>query len=720
MKFDICWGYNNIWIKPGDEWKVAFLTPKGLFEPTVMFFGLTNSWAMFQMMMNTIFRREVQEGWFLVFMDNSIIYTKRLPGEMEEQHQQRHWQLVHHIFDILEKNDLYIKPEKCMFEQEEIKYLGVIIGKGKTWIDPKKLMAVANYPNPKNPTDVHAFLGFTGYYWYFIQGYLQITWPLLDLIKKTEAQHWDEPQGKAFLTLRRLMCSTPVLMQPDFSKKFYLQTDASRYGMGAVLSQEGGPETFTTTLVQWHKPVLHLIAYYSATFMPTEQNYDVYNRELLAFMKALVHWRQYLGWTKIPFTIMTDHANLQYWKSPQNLTWHVAHWHIGLQEYNYEIQYIPRKQNAPPDTLSRLPEANQGKEDNQAVMVLPPEKFKAVTITPEDKDKVHILPLNEVKRGIMKLVHDHPSMGHPGHDETLRKTQEGYYWPGMKEWIMEYIKGCMVCQQNKILTHQKSTPIYHILMEASMQPFQRVTMDLITGLPPVTGKDAILIIVDQGCSHAAIFLLCSTMITGPGIAQLYHNHIFRWFRLPTKIISDRDPNFTSHFSRAFIKKLGVEQNLSMVFHLQMHGLSEQKNQWIEQYLRLLSSTAPEDWTYWLALTSAIHNNQRNSTTGLLTNQILLGYDIALNLRDTSSTTIELAKECNHIMIEQWAQVIEVLNQAVEKSGKPEAQYTMGAQVWLEGKNLKLPYQAMKLMSKRYGSFKIIKEVSPMAYQLELP
>jgi hypothetical protein len=174
-KFNICWGYNNIWIKPRDKWKAAFLTLEGLFEPTVMFFGLTNSPATFQMMMmNTIFRQEVQESWFSIFMDDGIIYTKRQPSGTEEHHWQRHWELVHRIFDILEKNDLYVKPEKCAFKQEEMEYLGIIMGKGKTQMDPKKLMAVANYAMPQNTTDVCTFLEFTGYYQYFIQGYLQV------------------------------------------------------------------------------------------------------------------------------------------------------------------------------------------------------------------------------------------------------------------------------------------------------------------------------------------------------------------------------------------------------------------------------------------------------------------------------------------------------------------------------------------------------------------
>jgi hypothetical protein len=176
-------------------------------------------------------------------------------------------------------------------------------------------------------------------------------------------------------------------------------------------------------------------------------------------------------------------------------------------------------------------------------------------------------------------------------------------------------------------------------------------MDLITGLPPVKGKDAILTIVDQGCSQAAIFLPCSLTIMRLGVVQLYHNHVFRWFRLPVKVISDRDPWFTSHFSRALMTQVGVKQNLSTAFHPQMDGLSEWKNQWIKQYLRLVSFAVPKDWTYWLALASAIHNNWRNSTMGLLPNQILLRYEITLNPGDTSAMVNESAEEHNHVMME---------------------------------------------------------------------
>ena len=145
------------------------------------------------------------------------------------------------------------------------------------------------------------------------------------------------------------MAEEPILAQPNFKKCFFLQTDALVYGMGTILSQEGD------TLVDLTKPTqpkLHPIIYYSTTFTPTQQKYDIYEQELLAVMKALAHWRPYLGWTKFPFTILTDHANLQYWKSPCNLNQQTACWHADLQEYNYELEYIPGKTNMVADALS--------------------------------------------------------------------------------------------------------------------------------------------------------------------------------------------------------------------------------------------------------------------------------------------------------------------------------------------------------------------------------
>jgi hypothetical protein len=153
-----------------------------------------------------------------------------------------------------------------------------------------------------------------GYYRYFIKGYSAIAKPLLELTRQATPWHWDPPQQDTFEMLKAKMCEKLVLQQPNFTKIFYLQMDASAYGVGAVLSQEGGMlNSFT------QKPKRHPIAYFSATFTPTEQNYDVYKREFLGVVKSLDHWHPYLIWTEKPFIIETDHENLTYWKAPKKL-----------------------------------------------------------------------------------------------------------------------------------------------------------------------------------------------------------------------------------------------------------------------------------------------------------------------------------------------------------------------------------------------------------------
>ena len=214
-------------------------------------------------------------------------HTKRRLDETEQQHQARHRQYTHQVLNKLEENSLYLKPEKCTFEQKEIDYLGVIVGHNTIKMDPSKIKGVADWPVPRSPTEICQFLGITGYYWYFILNYSKITRPLLDLTRKAVNWDWGKPQMRAFEELKTCICACPVLAQPDFNKQFYLQMDASAYGMGAVLSQKGEAMTSQT---KTYKPKLHPIAYYLATFIPAERNYDIYKRELLAMIKSLAHW----------------------------------------------------------------------------------------------------------------------------------------------------------------------------------------------------------------------------------------------------------------------------------------------------------------------------------------------------------------------------------------------------------------------------------------------
>jgi Reverse transcriptase (RNA-dependent DNA polymerase) len=154
LKFNIQWGYNNVQIKEGDEWKAAFITNQGLFEPRVMFFGLTNSPATFQTMMNKIFATELREGWVSIYMDDILVHTNSdLP---------KHRECVHRILDKLKRHDLYLKPKKCLFEKDQVEFLRVVLKGGTIQMDPTKIKGVADWPQPRTVRDVRAFLGFTG------------------------------------------------------------------------------------------------------------------------------------------------------------------------------------------------------------------------------------------------------------------------------------------------------------------------------------------------------------------------------------------------------------------------------------------------------------------------------------------------------------------------------------------------------------------------------
>jgi hypothetical protein len=165
-KFNVHWGYNNVRIKEGNEWKAAFKTSKGLFEPTVIFFGLTNSLATFQTMVDDDLKEEIASGDFNIYMDDGVIHTD---GTLEE-----HEKYCHTVFVKLEQLDLFLKLEKCFFSQPEVEYLGMIIGNGQVKMDPVKVQGIADWQQPSTVKEVCSFLGFCNFYCAFIHGFSHI------------------------------------------------------------------------------------------------------------------------------------------------------------------------------------------------------------------------------------------------------------------------------------------------------------------------------------------------------------------------------------------------------------------------------------------------------------------------------------------------------------------------------------------------------------------
>jgi len=229
MKMDLQWGYNNVRIKEGDEWKAAFMMLEGSFEPTVMFFGLTNSPATFQAMMNKLLRDLINTGKVAVFIDDVIVGM-----EIEEGHNE----LVAEVIKRLEENDLYVKLEKCKWKVREVEFLGVVIGPERIKMEKEKVKGVLEWPMLKCIKDVQKFLGLANYYRWFIEGFAMVARPLHDLVKKDKKWNWTERQEKAFKELKEWFTKELVLAAPDIDKKMRMEVDASDYATGGVLSME--------------------------------------------------------------------------------------------------------------------------------------------------------------------------------------------------------------------------------------------------------------------------------------------------------------------------------------------------------------------------------------------------------------------------------------------------------------------------------------------------
>ena len=212
--------------------------------------------------------------------------------------------------------------------------------------------------------------------------------------------------------------------------------------------------------------------------------------------------------------------------------------------------------------------------------------------------------------------------------------------------------------------------------------------------------DAILTIVDQGCSRAATFIPCNTTVTREGIALLYLKHLFPWFGVPSKVISDRDPCFTSHFARALMTKLGIGWNISTAFHF-THRLMDSDN-----------------WDSWLPITTFVHNCWPNATTKCSPHEVLLGYCPSAAEEPTSIMNNESVEVRHQLIKEHRAAALQALNNIAQTV--PGSQHQVGDWVWLKAKHLALPYASTKLAHKHHSPFKIMKEISPVAYQLKLP
>ena len=206
-----------------------FMTPEGLFEPMVMFFGLTNLPATFQAMMNELLRDLINTGKVATFIDDVIVGM-----EIEEEHND----IVAEVIRRLEENDLYVKPEKCKWKVREVGFLGMVIGPDGIKIEEEKVKEVVEWLIPKCVKEVQKFLGLANYYCQFIKGFASIARLLHDMIKKDKKWNWTERQEKVFRELKEQFTKEPVLATLDIDKKMRMEVDVLDYATGGVLLME--------------------------------------------------------------------------------------------------------------------------------------------------------------------------------------------------------------------------------------------------------------------------------------------------------------------------------------------------------------------------------------------------------------------------------------------------------------------------------------------------
>ncbi|KEP45888.1 putative Transposon Tf2-1 polyprotein, partial [Rhizoctonia solani 123E] len=559
-KLDLQWGYNNVRVKEGDEWKTAFCTKYGSFETKDMPFGLTNAPAAFQHFMNDIFRDLLDES-VVVYLDDILIFSKN-----EEEHKAHVTEVLKH----LQENQLFCKASKCHFHVTTVKFLGIIITPEGSSMDKSKIEAIQNWPTPTTVKQVQSFLGFTNFLHQFIKDFTAMTRPLHDLIGKNKKWQWMDKEEKAFLDIKRAICSEPVLQHPNPDKPYFLETDASGVAMGAVLSQQQEDER------------LHPVSYMSKSFTDAEKNYNTHDKELLAIIKALEHWRIFLEGTEKPITVFMDHRNLEYWQKSRNFNWRHAQWHLLLANFTFHIHYQPGKQSGKPDALSRRSDHSDIEEPPQ--IMLPTEIFALIAEVQTEtelqdciqealekdeslteilqflrregpappsvakgfrdytleggllfyRNKIHVPDNENLKRDLIASFHDAPAAGHLGQQRTLELISRQYHWPGIRARVYEHVESCEECQRNR-LPKNPSIPLK--LLEVPDRPWQHMSYDMITGYPNDRGQDAILVIVDS-FSKYGVFVPCSKKANTKKIAELFLEHWWKKFGLPEKTVSD--------------------------------------------------------------------------------------------------------------------------------------------------------------------------------------
>lgn len=669
---DLKSGYWQVRLSSAAKEKAAFSIGRGLWQFTVMPFGLCNAPATFERLMEKVLHGLISKICF-VYLDDVIIYGKDFDEMMENLEQ---------VFLRIRTANLKINPKKCAFLKQKVKYLGYVISAEGIATDPEKVSAVATWPCPKSKKQVRSFLGFCSYYRKFIKGFSLIAKPLFGLTEEGRKFQWTTECQTAFDRLKEIFISPPVLSFPFGTGEFILDTDASNHGIGAVLSQvQDGEEK--------------IIAYFSRVFSKQERNYCITRRELLAAVDAMKSFHHYLYGRR--FTVRTDHISLRWLLSFRNLEGQLARWLERLQQYDFEVCYRSGKSHGNADALSRRPcqifgcrycgkieatEATAKREcvariifsgesdaewrtaqlrDPVVLMFLRAREtnkrpsWQEVT-SQETAAKVYwshwnalvvengvlfkkwespnprksflqvVVPRDKISE-VLAEAHDSPSAGHFGVNKTLAKLRKRYYWATCKSDVENWCASCKICVARKGPSSKgkSSLQVYNVGC-----PFERLQVDILGPLPVSSaGNKYLLVVVDCFTKWPEAFPLKSKRAIP--VAETLVGQVFSRHGIPLELHTDQGRNFESNLFKEMAALLGIQKTRTTALHPQSDGLVERQHRTILDYLSKFIAENQRDWDRWIPMFLLAFRSSKQESTGVTPAEMYRGYDLRLPL-----------------------------------------------------------------------------------------
>jgi transposase InsO family protein len=684
---DLKSGYWQVEMKEEDKPITAFsVGPLGFFEFNSMPFGLCNSPATFQRLMQQCLQ-DIHLEQCLIYLDDIVVFSSTI-----EEHLER----LRAVFNRLNSFGLRLKPSKCQFLRTSVKYLGHVVSEAGVAVDPDKVAALRSMAAPTNVQELQRFLGFVGYHRRFIPKFSSLSRPLNDLLVAKRSFRWEEEQELAFQTLVAKVTEAPVLAYADFTSPFILHVDASMSGLGAMLMQvQGG-----------HRRV---IAYASRSLRSPETRYPVHKLEFLALKWAVTEkFHDYLYGAS--FEVVTDNNPLTYVLRSAKLDATSHRWVSALAGYDFTITYQPGRDNVCADFLSRLPITQSAEavrtmlqsplqQDivTNAALQAPEECFSVPSLRPYDMevtqqndpvlkqlrltferqerpsqaarrnqpeelrkllrqwDKLvlnrgvlyrkavidgetvtQLLIPSALRKEVMSSLHD--NMGHVGRDRTVDLVRHRVYWPGWYKDVLSKVQNCRNCICRKTLNDQ--APLVPI---QSSQPLELVCMDYLS-LEASRGYGNVLVITDH-FTKFAVAIATKNQTAHTTARVLYQDFVVR-YGIPSRLHSDQGANFLSSVVKELCLLLGTERSRTTPYHPMGNGLCERFNRTLLTMLGCLEEDKKRTWKDHLSTVVHAYNCTRHASTGFSPYQLLFGrtpklpVDVRLGLEIGSSVEVK--------------------------------------------------------------------------------